>query len=290
MIDGTRKPRWLRDLSRFLPLKSQFVLSGNVADLQVFEIEAGTAAPASLEATICQELTWIGYAGCLVYDPVTGFREAEFASGPSSASRIFDELGLRRSEGTAPAGLAPLADAVDRIVRYPNEPICLIVAFGSRLTIRPDVLSESEHWLFTRALVLSREVSARPAGPQRDPFFNTVIWIVNNETDLPDWFLIDNPRIRHIPISLPDHHARRALIPSLLGSLPSAEGTSDEAIRTAEMTFVEETEGLRLADMNAIVQLARREDVPIARISDAIRRYKVGVTDDPYRSGRCPSR
>ena len=28
-------PRWLRDLIRFLPLKSQFVLSGNVRDLQL---------------------------------------------------------------------------------------------------------------------------------------------------------------------------------------------------------------------------------------------------------------
>jgi hypothetical protein len=29
------QPRWLRDLRRFLPLKSQFVLSGNVRDLQI---------------------------------------------------------------------------------------------------------------------------------------------------------------------------------------------------------------------------------------------------------------
>ena len=30
-----RKSKWLRDLIRFLPLKSQFVLSGNVRDLQI---------------------------------------------------------------------------------------------------------------------------------------------------------------------------------------------------------------------------------------------------------------
>ena len=32
------KPRWLRDLVRFLPLKSQFVLTGNVRDLQITEV------------------------------------------------------------------------------------------------------------------------------------------------------------------------------------------------------------------------------------------------------------
>ena len=35
------KPRWLRDLARFLPLKSQFVLSGNVFDLQTYEESRG---------------------------------------------------------------------------------------------------------------------------------------------------------------------------------------------------------------------------------------------------------
>ena len=35
------KPRWLRDLARFLPLKSQFVLSGNVRDLQIIETSPG---------------------------------------------------------------------------------------------------------------------------------------------------------------------------------------------------------------------------------------------------------
>ena len=41
------KPRWLRDLLRFLPLRSQFVLSGNIRDLQIHEAAPGqvTAVP-----------------------------------------------------------------------------------------------------------------------------------------------------------------------------------------------------------------------------------------------------
>jgi len=35
MVEQHEPPRWLRDITRFLPLKSQFVLSGNVRDLQV---------------------------------------------------------------------------------------------------------------------------------------------------------------------------------------------------------------------------------------------------------------
>jgi hypothetical protein len=39
--ESLEKPRWLRDLLRFLPLKSQFVLSGNVRDLQASEVAPG---------------------------------------------------------------------------------------------------------------------------------------------------------------------------------------------------------------------------------------------------------
>jgi len=46
--------------------------------------------------------------------------------------------------------------------------------------------------------------------------------------------------------------------------------------------FVENTEGLLLLDLNAIVQLARVEGLAMERIGDAVRRYKVGVTEDPW--------
>ena len=41
-------PRWQRDFERFLPLKSQFVLSGNVRDLQVVEVQPGVVSVFSL--------------------------------------------------------------------------------------------------------------------------------------------------------------------------------------------------------------------------------------------------
>jgi ATP-dependent Clp protease ATP-binding subunit ClpA len=46
---------------------------------------------------------------------------------------------------------------------------------------------------------------------------------------------------------------------------------------------VDETDGLLLTDLQAITQLARSEALAFDRIPDAVRRYKVGVTDDPWR-------
>jgi ATP-dependent Clp protease ATP-binding subunit ClpA len=158
-----------------------------------------------------------------------------------------------------------------------------LIDFASRLLVRHEALSAAEHQLFTRALVHSHAARPRPTGPERQPCFNTMIWIVEKEGDLPDWFLVANPRIRHIPVARPDHLARRSLAPALLRGLRGAREASPREIDRAGVTFVEETEGLLLLDLSAIAQLARSEGLDIGQISDAVRRYKVGVTEDPWR-------
>ncbi|MBC8953456.1 AAA family ATPase [Xenorhabdus sp. PB62.4] len=75
---------------------------------------------------------------------------------------------------------------------------------------------------------------------------------------------------------------RRALAPTLLRSLPDFEQVADDEYTALLNDFIDETEGLLLLDLTAIVQLARLENVPVMRISDAVRRYKVGITEDPW--------
>ena len=165
-----------------------------------------------------------------------------------------------------------------------GPPAALIVDFASRLITRNEALSPAEHQLFSRALILSHSARARPAGDRRQPFFNTVIWIVDKEGDLPDWFLIGNPRVRHIPIGRPDHLARRSYDPFADARVSRALRTPRRPnLKSRSKDFVDETEGLLLLDLSAIAQLARSETVPFDRISDAVRRFKVGVTEDPWR-------
>ena len=95
--------------------------------------------------------------------------------------------------------------------------------------------------------------------------------------------LLGNPKIRHIPVAKPDNLAQRTFVPSLVRALPGGSTADEEARRKAESEFVDETEGLLLADLQAISQLARSESLAFDRIPDAVRRYKVGVTDDPWR-------
>ena len=59
---SVERARWLRDLLRFLPLRSQFVLSGNTRDLQMHEIAPGEVTATPLSRVLPDRLKEAGYA------------------------------------------------------------------------------------------------------------------------------------------------------------------------------------------------------------------------------------
>jgi hypothetical protein len=277
------RPRWVRDLARFLPLKSQFVLTGNVRDLQIRQIE-GRAVAAPLSDVLAATLREAGYAETVHYDPIGGFSVLPYPDGTEAeGDALLSRLGLTPSTGRAPASVDLFGATLERLVSLEGAPIALIADFASRLIVRSDALSPAEQALFTRALVLSQRAEARPTGPDRAPRFNCVVWIVDKEGDLPDWFTIDNPRIRHIPVAPPDRAARRAVASSLIRGMPGAREAAKEIVAQAEEDLVDSTEGMLLVDLNAVAQLARAEKVDISEVGEAVRRYKVGVTEDAWR-------
>ena len=283
MLGEDNRPRWVRDLLRFLPLKSQFVLTGNVRDLQVRKLGDHIVAQ-PMTAVLAASLVEAGYAHVVGYDPLGGFSVLDQSNGqPDDADVLLTRLGLAPTGGRAPAGPDLFAITLDRLVSLDGSPVALVVDFAARLTIRPEALSASEHQLFTRALVLCQTASARPVGPGRAPRFNAVIWLADKEGDLPDWLTIGNPRLRHIPVASPDRAARRAVGPSLVRGLPGAKDAAPEAIKEAEDDLIDTTEGMLLSDLSAVVQLARAEAVAIGDVSEAVRRYKIGVTEDAWR-------
>jgi hypothetical protein len=276
------RPRWLKDLIRFLPLKSQFVLSGNVRDHQLYETTSGVTAQ-SLVQTLAMELRGQGFSQVLGYDPISGFQVLQLPGELAEhGGSLLEKLGLQTNNGRAVAGLELLAQTLDRISSWPDAPIAVVVDFASRLVTRSEGLSGAEHQAFVRCLVASHKARNKPYGAPPKPFYNSIVWLVEKEGDLPDWFLIDNPRIRHIPIAKPDHTSRRMFAGSLLANLDGYRASDNPSKEMALDAFVDHTEGLLLADLQSIAQLARNEGVTYDRIGDAVRRYKVGVTEDPW--------
>ncbi|NKL74773.1 AAA domain-containing protein [Rhizobium leguminosarum bv. viciae] len=275
------KPTWLRDLVRFLPLKSQFVLSGNVRDLQAYEIAQDTVAALPLGLCLQRELQSCGYRDVISFSPTLGFG-LPGVTNDAELAEVMLRNGLG-SENPKTMGLEMLGQLLGSFTAATGEPAALIVDFASRLVNRSDALTIAEHTLFTQAQILCHAAKSRPAGPSRKPFYNSIIWIVERDSDLPDWLTVDNPKLRTIPVAVPDSLTRKSLSQTLLKSLPAAQQASEGQLAQWAETFVNLTEGLLLSDMNSIAQLGRNEGLKASEIADAVRRYKVGVTDDPWR-------
>jgi hypothetical protein len=113
----TQKPRWLRDLIRFLPLRSQFVLSGNVRDLQVHEPAPAEVTAVPLTAMLIDQLRRSGYQRIVTFDLMSGFRGVPAAgTGAEGKDELLRTLGLMPSNGVAPGGIDLLAATLERFV------------------------------------------------------------------------------------------------------------------------------------------------------------------------------
>jgi hypothetical protein len=153
----TQRPRWLRDLIRFLPLRTQFVLSGNVRDLQIHEPQPTEVTAVPLATVLLDQLRKVGYQRIVTYDSVIGFRCVPVGAQEHTGD-LFRVLGLVASNGSAPGSLDLLAATLERFVALDGPPAVLIVDFASRLIVRHDALSQTEHQLFSRALILAKHI------------------------------------------------------------------------------------------------------------------------------------
>ena len=225
-------PRWSRDLLRFLPLKSQFLLTGNVRDRYPWKGSAGgRARPLPLLGYLATLLRTAGVSHVLAFDPVNGF-SIPLGEGVNLATEIealgFLELNWNQS-GRAAATPARFFEFLPAILHHTGARIGLLADFSSRYLCRVDLPTPDEHHWFTSALVLSHEVRPQPVGPDQMPLFNPLLWIADKEGDLPPWLVVNNPRLRSITVPPPDRASRRQLAGTLVAGLPGvAEASTDD--------------------------------------------------------------
>ncbi len=288
-------PRWLRDLDRLLPIRSQFVVSGNIRDSVLSPVGDGWLQVPLLRA-LWERLKAQGYGYILVYDPADGLRV--YPNEPAVVALATQIHELKLQDGAMPMGLESLTTLRRRLAASRAARGALVLDFASRLARAPDHLDAGEHRFFVAAEKLS--LSATPIVPKPPegtapatvppeptlsslPLFNPILWLVNRPQDLPSWFALDSERIAALIVGRPDYEARQAAARRLVALLPG-HAEADAAQRAeAVRRFTDGTDGLSLAALADIAQLAVRQGIPLAGIDDAVRSYKVGATDNPWR-------
>ena len=287
MSDTFDKPRWAKDFVRFLPLKSQFVFSGNVRDK--FPRACATGGDLlilPLVVYLGAELVEAGIDRVIVYDPARGFRLPPIMGRDLADDRqFFIGQGIAfDASGAAPASIERFFELATKLIVSSPEPTAIIADFAARMIVNPERLIDNEHRGFTNALINGLTVEPKVHPRTRQPYYNPMISIVEKEGDLPDWLTVNNPRLRHIPVPKPDHMARRAVVSKLMRTMSKPTSAKPANVKKAEDAFVENTEDLLIVDVANIAQLSRAEGLSALDAAEAVRRYKLGVTEDPWRN------
>jgi hypothetical protein len=276
-------PPWYGEISSGLSIRSHFIVTGNVRDLYPLGGEAGTEFVTFAEA-VWRAAEARGCVGLLVHDPVDGLRL--HAECDPRLEAVLADCGIRTGAvADTPDALGALAG---RVADEARLPIALLVDYASALLRQPGPATER---LFVRLDKASR--GPAPERPEIDwdcPARNPVFWIAERAGDFPAWFTAQNAGVRKLILGMPDLSDRIALVDSLvprLGDAGELEGGEREA-RVEQ--FAVSCEGMTLAEMRGVVELARTEGFGLRRIGEALRSYKIGTTRNPWTSSVMRSR
>ncbi|WP_018610704.1 AAA family ATPase [Uliginosibacterium gangwonense] len=273
-------PRWLADLERLLAIRSQYVISGNIRDSFLVPQPGGPVLLPLLRA-LWETLKAQGYRCLLVYDPVDGLRVYPNEAEPKAlAERLFE---LKLANGSQQISLETLNNVMRNLSAQREARCALLVDFASRLTRQADHLSEAEHRFFIAAEKLSLNASALVPKDGGIPLFNPILWLVNRPQDLPSWFALDSERVASLIVSRPDYETREAAAHQLAALFDGHSDASEAARAKFIKNFTDGTEGMTLNALSDITELASREHLGIDAIDDAVRCYKVGALDNPWR-------
>jgi ATP-dependent Clp protease ATP-binding subunit ClpB len=280
-------PRWISDIDRLLSIRSQFILTGNVRD--VFLTPSDTGAYLSpLLSCLWAWLEPIGFQFILIYDRIDGIRVIpQTVAVQEKAANL---LGLKMHDGVMPANLDTFETIVRKAVLLRDVRVTAVIDYASRLTTTPQTPEANEYKFFVAMEklslvanpVITKSAQSNPSG-QTKPFFNPCFWLLNRGQDIPSWFSLDSERIASISVVRPEYEARLSAASVLAPQFRSRDGASTETLAKFNLDFAEGTDGMSLQAMVDISQLAKTQGMGIHEVDDAVRCFKVGATENPWR-------
>ena len=279
-------PRWLKDFERLLPIRSQFIVSGNIRDSLLASV-GPSQVPVPLLRGLWEKLKRLDYRYLLIYDPADGVRV--YPNEPAVVELATKIHELKLQDGVMPMGLESLIQLMRKLTASREARAALVLDFASRLARAPDHLDAGEHRFFVAAEKLSLSSNPIiPTPPQPGssaglPLFNPVLWLVNRPQDLPSWFALDSERIASLIVGKPDYETREAAAQQLVVLFPGFKEADATQRAEAVRRYADGTDGLTLTALADIAQLAVRQGIAIGGVEDAVRCYKVGAADNPWR-------
>ncbi|HEU0089245.1 MAG TPA: AAA family ATPase [Pseudonocardiaceae bacterium] len=283
-------PAFARELATTLPVHAQYVLHGNLRDVFLLP---GRAPGERAQFVTLTELLWrtlqpSGYECLVTYDPVAGLG----AYPPSAQAAASSILGIKIGTDGAGADRGRVVPSLDKLrghlhtVAAASRRAAFLIDYASRIMLDPAHLERAERDFFLYCEKLSREVAPTPGPAHRpSPLYNPLLWLAERDQDLPVWLTAGNERIRTISVPRPDFGDRLDTAKLLTRLMGVPEPDADpEAVKSCQR-FAEQADGLTLQEMIEVTRLAQDRGLALADLPDAVRTYKLGVLDSPWRRG-----
>jgi ATP-dependent Clp protease ATP-binding subunit ClpB len=266
--------RWMREIVRLLPIRSQFILTGNINDIHIYS-KNDKIDVINLHAILWKILETNEYKAVIRFNPVNGFS----VFPESKQEEISKLLGI---ECGSYLDIASFREHLNRIVNH-SERLAIVIEMASRIARDVENLSDTEYEFFR-----SSDKTARDNIPKNyngTPFYNPVFWAISKRDDLPVWYGADNQKIITLDIEKPGYDARVTAAKLMLNRIHDYDTKSTQIDQYIKI-FADLSEGLNLRDMQDIISLARASGLGMDDIDDAVRSYKTGdqALNSPWRS------
>ncbi len=274
-------PRWVNDLHRLLPVRSQFVLTGNVRDVYLTPTEDGLVLMPLLEC-LWEALRTRGYDFLLVHDRTDGVRV--YPDTPAHQGQVAALTTLQFAHGRAEVSLARLPRELHGLIQSAEVRAALVLDYASRLATNAQHPSEAEFDLFAGCEKLARLAHPVPhPGDCSAPLYNPLIWVCERDTDLPSWYLLDNELVHLLALPRPHYEDRQTAAAQLAPAFSGCAAADAAARADFAKTFANLSEGMSLRALLDITQLARAQRLGFGEIADAVRSYQVGTLENPWK-------
>ena len=250
--------KWIQEISRFNKVKNGFILYGNIYDVYPYDTGNGIVT-LSLDRYISRFLTEKeSYNLVVKYEPLFGF---------SGLNKEFEQKDIT---------LESAYETIEKLLLNENGS-CVVVDFTSRLQ---DIAGRDLNEFLYKLFRLSYTLTPKMVGDI--PKFNQIIFLVEKENDLPAWFTLENLNIKSIAIAKPDELQREHISKNILEIFKDYDSLEDKKQKEIQSYFVTQTSGMYAREIVSIVTLALREGLSATEISEAVRRYKVGISENPW--------
>ncbi|MGW7424927.1 AAA family ATPase [Streptomyces sp. NPDC054813] len=195
-------------------------------------------------------------------------------------------------DGDIEAGIARFREIMIGTVQHTGPAIGLIIPYTARLgSPRGPVAGEA-----ARLLAAAEELghTARPVrGTGGVTPYNTIFWVVEKQEDLPLEFAIGSRALRVITVPEPPHDQRHAagrfVVERLARRRSGKDGAPEDALPATEAEQRQATEalarssyGMGVGEILAVGRMAADRGLPLSRLDEAARLYRVGVLDNPW--------